>query len=155
VSAEESAVHFDHSGQPALHLLSRHRLTQLVGQDEGRFVLSTKITAKLQNRDALDRVHENRGRGEVVADRQLAAGEDRPAGDAELVSALFAFPKTARGHGVDGCALATRAERLAAVIGKPDCLKASVCIVVRHPHDRAQRIGCEPLRKGENAEPCG
>ena len=45
---------------------------------------------------AFDAVAEQRDYGEVVADRQLAAMEDRPGGDGELAAAAGAFPA----HGV-------------------------------------------------------
>jgi hypothetical protein len=49
---------------------------------------------------ALRTVHENRDSQEVIADRELAAGEDRSRRDAELVVASFAFPELARSVGV-------------------------------------------------------
>jgi hypothetical protein len=40
-------------------------------------------------------VHKNRDCQKVVADRQFAAGKDRPRRDTELMIAAFAFPKAA------------------------------------------------------------
>ena len=84
VPAEVSPVHFHDAGKLRLALLLGDGLAQFVGQGEGRLILDIHVTPELQGRDALDRVHENRGCGEIVADGELAAGEDGPAGDAEL-----------------------------------------------------------------------
>lgn len=46
-------------------------------------------------------VHEGGDGQEIVADRQLAAGEKRPGRDAELMIAGFAFPEVAGFVGVE------------------------------------------------------
>ena len=112
-------------------------------QDERRLVLHVQVTPELQGADALHRIHEDGGGGEVVADRELAAGEDGPAGDAELVVARLALPDAPGRVGVDRRALAARAERRAAVVGKADGRERRVRLVVTHAEDglEAQRAG--------------
>ncbi len=92
-------------------------------------------TVPLQSGDALDRVHEDGRGGEVVADRELAAGEDGPAGDAELVIARLTLPDAPGRVGVNRRALAARAERRAAIVGKADGRECLVCLVVAQTKD--------------------
>ena len=65
-------------------------------------------------------VHENRDSKENIADRHLAAGEDRAGRDAELMRASLALPKLARLILIGGIALAARANGLAFGIGPAD-----------------------------------
>lgn len=136
-------VDFHHAGQRGADLFGADRFPQLMGQDERRLVLHVQVTAELQGGHAFDRVHEQADRGQIVPDRQLAAGEDGPAGDAELLPACGALPNAAGLEGVNLGAFASRAERRAAVVGKADRLKPGMRFVVRHPHDgaKAQRAG--------------
>jgi hypothetical protein len=48
-----------------------------VSHHESSFVLAIQIAAELQSAVALRAIDEDRDRQEVVADRKLAAGEDR------------------------------------------------------------------------------
>ena len=109
-----------------------------MGENESRPVLHVQIAAELQRRQSLNRVHEDGDGRKVVADRQLAASEDGPAGDAELAPARLALPNAAAGIGVNGRALAVWAERSAAVIGEPDSLKPRVGFIVGHPKDAGE-----------------
>jgi hypothetical protein len=99
--------------------------------------------AELQGRNAFDRIHEDADGGEVIADRQFAAGENGSVGHAELVIASLAFPDATGGVCIYGCAFAARAERGPAVVGEPDGDEAIVRLVIGHLHDgfEAQRPG--------------
>ena len=91
--AEICAVNLDLAGQLASGRdLRAHCLAQLVQEHESRLRIDVHVAAHLQSRRAFDAVAEQRDHGEVVADRQLAAVEDRAAGDAELLAACRAFP---------------------------------------------------------------
>ena len=98
VTAEIGAVDLDVAVQDVAGLdLLRHRLAQLVGQDEGGLVLAIQIAAELHHADALGGVHDDADRGQQVHEVHLAAGEDRAAGDAELVVARLALELAAGG----------------------------------------------------------
>jgi hypothetical protein len=53
--------------------------------------MHAKIAGELERGMALGAIHEDRDRHQVVAHRQLAAGEDRAGRDAELVPAALAL----------------------------------------------------------------
>lgn len=53
-----SAVNLDLAGKPRLRGLVRHRLAQLVHQDEGGLVLNIKVAAELHRRQTLRSIHE-------------------------------------------------------------------------------------------------
>jgi hypothetical protein len=72
-----------------------------VRENEGRLVLAIEIAAHLERAMALRAVHENGDGGEDIAERHLAAGEDRSAGHAEFVAARLAFEARAGGERVD------------------------------------------------------
>ena len=90
---------------------------------------------------ALHAVDEDGDGQQVIADGQLAAGEDGPRRDAELVLASLTLPDTASRIGVDRRAFTARAERLAAVVGPTDRLKLSVSLIVRHAEDTGEAQG--------------
>jgi len=95
--------------------------------------------SKRQGGIALGAVHEDGDGRQIVADRKLAAGEDRPAGDAELRLAGLALEQAASGVGVDRDATALRAEGLAFGRSPADRLHGVERFVVTHPHDLGQR----------------
>ena len=106
-----------------------------MSQDEGRLVLAIQITAQLKGAMALRTIYKDRNRKEVVADRELAASENGPAGNAELVRASLALEQLASRVGVDGGAFAARANR-SAVSGSPtDKLEGLVGFLVRQTGD--------------------
>ena len=116
-----------------------HRLPQLMRQYEGRLVLHIKVPAQRQRGLALDLIAEDRGRGEIVAERHLVKREQRAAGDAEILPAGFApEPKRTRWAAalVDGRAFTVRADRLA--IGPAEIAKHRLGFLVRHAKDGAQ-----------------
>ena len=141
VTAEIGPVDLNHAGHRALHLLRPDRLAQLMGEDGSGLILNVEITAELEGGDALNGVHEDGDCGAVFPDRQLAAGEDRPAGDTELVLARLALPNPTSCVGVNRRALAAGTERCAAVVRESNGFKAGVSVVVAHPHDGAEAQG--------------
>lgn len=80
-------------------------------------------------------VYKDRDRQEIVADRQLAAGKERPGRDAELMIARLAFPERARLEGVHGGAIATRADRSAIGSGPTNEPESVAGFLVRHARD--------------------
>ena len=156
VATEVSPVHLDHTQQRATgHLLGADRLAELMSQDERRFVLDVEIAAELQGGDALDRVDEDRDGGEIVADSELAAGEDGSAGDAELLLARLALPDAAGRIGVDRRATAVRAERRAAVVGEADRHERTVRLVIGHTEDGLEAQGAGAGGEEEMLSHCG
>ena len=89
---------------------------------------------------ALNAVYEDRDGQEIVADRELAAREDRPARHAVLMVAALALKQRARLEGVGSAAAATRANRLAFGRGPTDLTEGVAGFVVGHPSN---------LREGE------
>ena len=81
---------------------------------------------------ALGAVDEDRDRKKIGDDRQLAAGEDGPAGDAELVSARLALPKLAGRDLIGDAAGALRANGFALGRGPADHAEGVVGLLVRH-----------------------
>lgn len=90
-----AAVHL-HDGASAADCgaLRRHRLAELVAQDEGRLVGHVEIAAELQGVDALHRVHEDHDGRHVVPDMELVVGEQRTAGRAEVAPASLAASRS-------------------------------------------------------------
>jgi len=68
----------------------------------------------------LGAVHEDRDRQKIGANRELAAGENSPGRNAELMRASLALPELARFVFVGRAAMAARANRLALGIGPAD-----------------------------------
>ena len=64
-------------------------------QNEARFVGRAQIAGHREHRLALDLIREDRNRHEVGAQRHLAAGEQRPAREREILVAGFAVPAQA------------------------------------------------------------
>jgi hypothetical protein len=106
-----------------------------VSHHESRLVLAIQVAAELQGAMALRTVHENRDRQKIVADRKLAAGENRAARHAELVIAGLALEQLAGGVGVDGGAAAARANRLAVSGGPTNQLEGLIGFLVRQTGD--------------------
>jgi hypothetical protein len=103
--------------------------------DKRRLILAIQVPAQLQGAMTLRAVDENRNRQKVVADRKLAAGENGPAGNAELVIAGFALEQLAGRVGIDGDAFAAGANRSAVSGGPTDQLEGLVGFLVRQTGD--------------------
>jgi hypothetical protein len=61
-----------------------HGFADLVGQDEGRLVLDVQVPRQRQRALTFDLIDENRDRGEIGADRQLAESEQGAGGQREI-----------------------------------------------------------------------
>jgi hypothetical protein len=94
------------------------------------------VARHMKRRHTLEAVAEQRDHGEVVADRQLTAMEDRPGGDGELAAATGALPTHRRlGQRVDLENAAVGTERLAAVRTEADPLEDAERFLVRQPQN--------------------
>jgi hypothetical protein len=125
--------------------LRAHRLAQLVQEHESRLRIDVHVARHLQRGGAFDAVAEQRDHGEVIADCQLAAVEDRAAGHTELLAARRAFSahRSFRQR-VNLDATAVRAERVAIVGREPDPLE----------HRERFLIG-QPQNLSDAQAPCG
>ncbi len=146
VTAHVAAVDF-HDAR-GFHRLDfrREGFADFVGENESRLVLHVQFAGELQGAMALHAVYEDRDGQEIVANRELAAGEDRPARHAILMVAALAFEQRARLIGVGGAATALRANRLAFGRGPTDLFEGVAGVVVGHAGD---------LREGKGASRCG
>lgn len=138
VTAEVRAVHFNRTGRLNLGDFRRHGLTQLVRQNESRFVSAAQVTGELQGAMALRAVHEDRDGQQNVADGHLAAGEDRAARDAKLMTAALALPELAGGDLVALDAAAAGANRFPARVAPADHAEGGMGFLVRHARDLRQ-----------------
>ena len=156
MATEVGPVDLHRARQVAVRLLRADGLAELVSQDKGCLVLDIQVTAELEGGNALDRVHEDRDGSQIVPHRQLTAGEDGSAGDAELVIARLALPDATGCVAIDFDAAATRAERVAVVVGEANRNERRMSLIIRHTKNRleAQRSGCgrekEVLCHGSN-----
>jgi len=135
VAAEVGAVDLDMTVQHRARVLRRHRLAQLVGQHERGLVLNVEIAAELERGMALGAVHEDGDRQQVVADRELAAREDRAGRETELSVAAFALEDRPARVLVARHAAALRADRLAIGGGPADRPERCPRLLLRHAGD--------------------
>lgn len=140
-AAEVRAVHFDHAGKRHVVIALRHRLAELVGQDEGGLVLAVQIARELEGADPLRRVDEDADRRQQVDEGHLARGEDRARGRRELLAAGAALPLAAGRDEVGVAAAAIRAEGFPAGLRKADRRKRLKRLVVGHAVDVLQLEG--------------
>lgn len=98
---------------------------------------------------ALRAVDEDRDSQKVVADCELAAGEDRPGRNAELVIAALALEQLARLVGVDRGAAALGAKWLAVSGGPTDQLEGLIGFLVRPNGRPSLNLATSPLREKE------
>ncbi len=103
-----------------------------VRENESRLVLHVQFARELQGAVAFHAVHEDRDGQEIVANRELAAREDRPARHAVLMVAALALEQRTGFEGIGGAATATRANRLAFGRGPTDLFEGVAGFVVRH-----------------------
>lgn len=97
-------------------------LTKFVSQHESGLVLAVEIAAEPESGDVLRRIQKDGDVGEIVADRQVAAGENRAGCDTELMLTRFAFPDPADGTGIKPRCIRNGAESCSAVVRKPSRL---------------------------------
>jgi hypothetical protein len=135
VAADIETVNFDLAGCLLAVNASGHGFAKLVGQHVGRFVLAIEITAQLQGAMTLRTVDEDSDCQEVIADRHLATGEDRPGRDRELVRATLAPEKLAGFVSVAIEATAPGTDRLALRVRPTDKLERLPCFLFRHARD--------------------
>lgn len=147
VPAEIGAIHFNRARHGGVGSLGRYSLAQLVSHDEGRPVLDVEVAAELERAVALGAVGENGDGKQVVADRELAAGEDGPACDAVLMAATGALKQLA------GCdegvleAAAARAEGGTISLCPPDRLERLPSRLIGHPRDLSEAEGAGGARE--------
>ena len=91
VAAEIGAVDFDRAGHGLVWLLGGEGFAELVGEDERRLVLDVQVAAELEALWPLAPFTKMAMARRIVADRQLAAGEDGPGRDAELMLTRLAL----------------------------------------------------------------
>src|SRR5690606_17920855 len=99
------------------------------------------VAARLKGGNALGAVHEDDDRGEQVGERQLARGEDRPAGHAELVVAGDALELATARDRVSLTAAATRANRGAVILRPAHLAERIVSGFLAHAENRLQGEG--------------
>lgn len=143
VPAEIGAIHLNRTRHGRVGRLSRHGLAQLVSHDEGRPVLDVEIAAELERAVTFGAVGENGDGKQMVADWELAAGEDGPARDAVLVPATSALEQLAGGDERVLEATAAWAEGGAVSLSPTDRLERLPSRLIRHPRDlgEAERAG--------------
>lgn len=95
----------------------------------------------MHHADALGSVDEDADRGEQINEVHLAAGEDRTAGDAELVGASLALELAARGDLVGFVVRAARANRVAVRLEPAHLAERLVSSFLAGLVDRAQAEG--------------
>lgn len=144
MTTEIGAINLDRAGDGHVLHFGRHGFTELVSQDEGSLVLHIQIAGELQGTMALGAVDEDRDGEEVVADRELAAGEDGPGCDRELMRARLALVELAGLVGEGFSAGAARAYRLAVRVRPADQTEGVMGFLVRHAGNLRQRerAGC-------------
>ena len=149
VTAEIGAVHLDFAA--GLHRLDfrREGFADFVGENESRLVLHVQFAGELQGAMTLHAVYEDRDGQEIVANRELTACEDRPAGHAVLMAASLALEQRARLVSIASATAALRANRLAFGRGPTDLLEGVAGFVVGHASDLRQRERASGGRKEE------
>lgn len=135
VTAEIAAVDFDRAIERAANLFLRHRFAQLVREDEGRLILAVQIARQMQGGNALRTVAEDHDGGQQIDERELAAGKNRAAGDAELVIAGNALELAARADRVGLDTATTRANGFAIGFRPAHFAKGLVSLVLSHRED--------------------
>lgn len=116
MAAKIGAAYLDRPRHRVVCFPGSHGLAEFMREDEGRFVLAIEIAAELQRGVAFRAVHEDGDGEKVVTVWELAAGEDRPRRDAELMLAFLALEECAALVLVSAEGTAVRTERLAAVL---------------------------------------
>lgn len=139
MTADIAAVNLDLAGRLDVLDFGREGFTDFVREDEGRLVLHVEIAAQRQRALALHLVDEDRNGKEIVADRELAAGEDGTARNGELAFTALALEDRAGLVGIDGGAAAMRADRLAFRGAPTDHAEGVAGFFLGHARDLRQR----------------
>ena len=146
VTADVAAVDFHDARRFHRLDFGREGFADFVGENERRLVLHVQFAGELEGAVTLHAIDEDRDGQEIIANRELAAREDRPAGHAVLMVATLALEQRAGFEGIGGAATATRANRLAFGRGPTDLFEGVAGFVVGHAGD---------LREGKGASRCG
>ena len=136
----------------------RHRLTQLVRQHEGRFVLHIKVAAEGQHALAPHFVAEHRDGHQVSFQRQLVPGEQRAGRHREIRATRLAAPARlgVRASAViANLAAALWADRFAVGLRPAQAEEHILRASIGHPHDlgwteRASRRGQKEVLRHQN-----
>ena len=115
--------------------MSSERFAEFVREDKGGLVLDIEIAAQLQCAMALDAVDEDRDRHQESSKRELAAREDCPRCDAELMLASLALVQGAGLECIDAEAATAQANGIAASDVPSDLLERLGSFRVRHAGD--------------------
>jgi hypothetical protein len=144
VAAEVAAVDLDTTRRHGALVLGRHSLAELVGQDESRLVLAVQVAAQLERAMPLGSVREDGDGEQVVPDGELAADEDGPGGDGELVLASPALVDAPRRVAVDLRAATLRAIGLPVIGRSPDAPESLPGFLICHARNlsETQGAGC-------------
>lgn len=132
MAADIGAIDFHRALNLHACVLGSHGFAQLVSEHKGRPILHVEIAPELQGADTFGAVHEDGDSQKVVANRKLAAGEDRARRDRELMGAGFTLPDATGLVGVENDTAAARANGLTAVLGPADLDEPLVGFLVRH-----------------------
>jgi hypothetical protein len=148
IAAEIAAIHFRplaNTADRGLPHFRCQRLAQLVRQNERGLVGRAEIAAERQHALAFDLVDEDRDCHQVRPQRQLAASEQRAAGQTEILLARLALVAqcVSPAADVDRGAAAFRAVRLSAVVSPSEPGEHSLDLRIAQPDDRpeGQRLG--------------
>lgn len=132
VATDIATINLNIAGKRAVIAFQRHCFAQLVAHYPSRLVLYVEVTGHLQGADTLCSVDEERDSRENVGELQLAAGEDRAAGDAELLGASAALPLATGRDEIRLDRTALRAIRLATVRREANGYKLFPCLLLTH-----------------------
>lgn len=105
--------------------------------------MNVQIAAQLQRGNALGTVHKDHDRGEQVGEGKLARGEDRAAGDAELMMASDALEAASARNVISLDTTTTRANCFAVRVGPTKAAERLISLVLTRLIDglEAQRAG--------------
>ena len=103
-------------------------------ENERGLILTVQITRQLKHSNALGTVHEYHDSGQQVSVRQLAIGEDRAAGNAEMMLASLALKLAARLDAI--CLGAAAARAIGNAIGFSPTHRAEIGVMDSEPNVR-------------------
>jgi hypothetical protein len=133
VAAKVRAINLNLARERYAVIAARHRLAELMRQDEGRLVLAVQIARELKRGDTLGGIDEDADRREQVYEVHLARREDGARRGGEALAAGPALPLAAGGDEVGLGGAAFRAEGFPAVLRKVDRRERLERLIVGHP----------------------